>query len=421
MSELLRILIVDDSALVRRALREMLESDAGIRIVGEAANGLEALQLARELKPDLITMDVLMPVMDGVETTEQLMAYNPTPILVVTSALSRQDIDISFQMLGAGALEVVEKPDLTSAEAVQRARSELIRRVKALARVRVVTHLRGRRRSAALQNRIAADGNDDTVPPLQALAPAVEPLPVPLPQNTHPRSHPVRRLASHATVPYFRTTPEGTVPTGGAASVTTSPRTAANAHTFPLVVIGSSTGGPKVVRQILVGLPASFGAAVVVTQHIAQGFSAGMVEWLATDSVLPVALARENTPLLINRVLVAPDSFNLVIQPDRRVHLSDQPCLMRPSVDVTMRTAAEVFGARAVGVLLTGMGRDGALGMQAIFTAGGYTIAQDEASCTIYGMPRAAIELEVVNEILPPEEIIIALQRRVSNMVVSLS
>lgn len=407
MSEFLRILIVDDSALVRRALREMLESDPGIRVVGEAANGLEALHLAKELQPDLITMDVLMPVMDGVETTEQLMAYNPTPILVVTASLSRQDVDVSFQMLGAGALEVVEKPDLTNPKAVYRARTELIRRVKVLARVRVVTHLRGRRRGAALRSRAETIELDPE--PSSTLQPA----------PTSTQNMPTRRTRGAATrsiVPQFLTTRDGTVP-----ETTREPPAAPpveQSDLFPLVVIGSSTGGPKIVKQILMGLPKTFGAAIVVAQHIAQGFSEGMVEWLAADCALPVSLASEGTLLTANTVLVAPDSFNLVIRPQRVVHLSDQPCLMRPAVDIAMRTAADVFRNRCVGVLLTGMGRDGALGMQSIFEAGGYTIAQNEATCTIYGMPRAAIELGVVNEVLPPERIILAVQRCVKKMLV---
>jgi two-component system chemotaxis response regulator CheB len=172
------------------------------------------------------------------------------------------------------------------------------------------------------------------------------------------------------------------------------------------VVIGASTGGPRVVSQVLAGLPANLPAALLVVQHIAAGFSAGMAEWLAHTSKLPVVLAREGQPLRRGEVLVAPDQRDLLITPDREVHLSENPLLIqRPSIDISMQAAAEVFGARSVGVLLTGMGRDGAYGMLTIKRAGGHTIAQDEASSTIFGMPRAAIQLGAALDVLPATQI----------------
>ncbi|HMQ34981.1 MAG TPA: response regulator, partial [Chloroflexaceae bacterium] len=149
MDKPLRILVVDDSALMRRLLRELLESDPELRIVGEAADGREALAQVVELRPDLVILDVRMPVMDGLETTRQIMAYTPTPILVVTASLSSYEVDITFQMLGAGALDVMEKPRLGDAAAVEAARRSLLRKVRLLARVKVVTHLRGRRQAPA--------------------------------------------------------------------------------------------------------------------------------------------------------------------------------------------------------------------------------------------------------------------------------
>lgn len=367
MGEPLRLLIVDDSALMRRVLRSIFESDPGIRVVGEAANGQEALQCVAALRPDVITMDVRMPLMDGVATTEHVMAYHPTPILVLTASLSSYDVDITFRMLGAGALDVMEKPSLNSPEAIARARRDLIRRVKLLSRVKVVTHLRGRRRSVAPEE-----------------APAHIPSAAPLPSKAAGR--PAMALSTPA-------------PTVG----------------YPIIVIGASTGGPRVVRQILSGLSHSFRAAVIVVQHIAEGFSSGMVEWLNATSTIPVALAHQGDSLLSCRVLVAPDRANLLITSEQKVHLSNKPLLLQlPSVDVTMQAVAEVYKARSLGVLLTGMGRDGAIGMKSIKRAGGYTIAQDEASCTIFGMPRAAIELNAADEVLPPDKIIEALYRRVN-------
>jgi two-component system chemotaxis response regulator CheB len=380
MNQRLRLLIVDDSALMRRTLRMIFESDPTICVVGEAANGREVLKLVPELRPDVITMDVRMPLMDGLETTEWLMAYHPTPILVLTASLSSYDIDITFKMLGAGALDIVEKPRFTDPVALERIRHDLVRRVKLLARVRVVTHLRGKRR---------LEGGEFQIHSEQPQRVAFEPRRVStqqLPSNIEETSRSVipRRCESQSKVQ------------------------------ASIVVIGASTGGPRVVRQILAGLPSSFGAAILVVQHIAEGFSAGLVEWFASACTLSVALASEGDKLSPGTVFVVPARHDLLVQNDQRIHLNTLPVLLqRPSVDITMQSVAEVYKSQAIGILLTGMGRDGAIGMQSIRRAGGYAIAQHEATCTIYGMPRAAIELNAVDAVLSPEEIIPALQDRI--------
>jgi two-component system chemotaxis response regulator CheB len=361
MSDSIRVVVVDDSALMRRVITSLLEQDPSIRVVGVASNGREAIEVVQRLRPDIVTMDVRMPVMDGVATTEHLMAYCPTPILVLTASLASHDVDITFRMLGAGALEVIEKPSGNDPLAMDRAARALIRRIKVLARVKVVTHLRGRRRSG------------DSAEPPKHLAP-------PRPPTAPRRSPAVPERAGAAAPP--------------------------NAPDMPLIVIGASTGGPRVVNQILAELPRDLPAAVLVVQHIAAGFSAGMAEWLAHSSKLPVRVACEGQPLQPNEVLIAPDQRDLLITPDGLVHLSENPLLIqRPSIDISMQAAAEIFGPRAIGVLLTGMGRDGAYGMLTIKRAQGYTIAQDEATSTIFGMPRAAAELDAACEVLPAAQI----------------
>jgi two-component system chemotaxis response regulator CheB len=366
----LRILVVDDSLLVRRLLRELLEAEPDVRVVGEAADGREALARVAELRPDLVTLDVRMPVMDGVETTRQIMAYHPTPILILTTSLSSYDVDITFQMLGAGALDVMEKPPLGDPAALERSRTALLRKIRLLARVKVVTHLRGRRQ------------------PVEPRAQHGEP-----PARTRARVAPVGAGVEREPPSAFHV-----------------PQSA-----FPVVAIGASTGGPRVIRQILTALPADFPAALLVVQHIAQGFSAGMAEWLGESVALPVSLAAEGSALRPGHVLVAPDRYDLLVRGDGTLHLSGLPLLLqRPAIDIAMQSLAAFYGSAAIGVLLTGMGRDGARGLQAIRRAGGYTIAQDAASCTIYGMPRAAVELGAADEVLPPAQIAEALKARLA-------
>jgi len=357
----IRVIVVDDSALMRRVITGLLEQDPSIRVVATACNGREAIDLVQELRPDIVTMDVRMPVMDGLATTEHLMAYCPTPILVLTASLASHEVDITFKMLGAGALEVIEKPSGSDAQTLDRTGRALIRRIKVLARVKVVTHLRGRRKAAQEQadKEITRQGDKE-----------------------------IRRTSI--------------LPVSRSPGLLVSQ----SLGDAPLIVIGASTGGPRVVNELLSSLPGDLRAAVLVVQHIAQGFSAGMAEWLANASRLPVALAVEGQAIRVGEVLIAPDTRDLLITRERTIHLSDAPLLIqRPSIDISMQAAAEVFGARAIGVLLTGMGRDGAYGMLTIKRSNGYTIAQDEATSTIFGMPRAAIQLGAALEVLPATQI----------------
>ena len=332
----IRVVVVDDSALARGLIVKLLTQDPAISVIGTASDGRSAVDLVQRLRPDVVTMDVRMPVLDGLAATELLMAYCPTPILVLTSALDSYEVDITFRMLQAGALEVVEKP-AAALPAAERAARDLIRRVKTLSRVKVVTHLRGRRRSGA----------DPLLPP---------------------------------------------------------PVIAATGDT-PVIVLGASTGGPRVIHRILADLPAQFGATVLIAQHIADGFGSVMTGWLNGAGPLRVQLAAEGMALKAGSVLVVPDRSELRFDPQSAIRLvpaeGDGPT---PSIDALMRSVAS-FGSRAVGVLLTGMGRDGAVGMADIRRAGGHTIAQDEQTSAIFGMPRAAIEIGAASEVLSAEAI----------------
>lgn len=321
----IRVLVVDDSTLARRIISEILCADPQISIVGEARDGHEAVEQVATLHPDVIIMDVLMPLYDGLQATEAIMAYHPTPILVLTSALDNDEAGLGFQMLSAGALEVIEKPkNIIDPRSVVE-RQYLIDRVKILARVKVVTHLRGRRRAR-------------TAAPVAIVAPA---------PSTAPR----------------------------------------------FVVIGASTGGPRVMHTLVRALPASFPAGVLLVQHIASGFVANMVEWLNSASALPIQLAVDGATLQPGHILVAPETCHTRLDKHGRINLDVEPRhLPYPSIDVAFYSVAEQCPRRTIGVLLTGMGRDGAAGLLALRQAGGTTLAQDAATSTIWGMPRAALE-----------------------------
>jgi two-component system chemotaxis response regulator CheB len=325
---MIRVVIADDSALFRAVLKSALEADGGIKVVGTASDGDEAVAAVLRHEPDLVTMDVVMPGRGGEEAIREIMRRRPTPVLVVSS-LERNDI--VFRMLAAGALDVVAKPDGTP-----RALAALVRKAKEVAAAR--QSLRGARPRAGRPP-----------PPAPAAAPPT------------PRASPR---------PVVRATP-------GESSA-------------PLVVIASSAGGPAALEKLLPTLPA-LDVPIVVVQHIAVGFAAGLASWLGTVSAVPVRLARDDAPLLPRGILLAPDDADVEVTPGCRVRLRRGAAgVAHPNADVTIRSAADVYGASLLVVVLTGMGSDGAEGARAAKARGGRVVAQDEETSAVYGMPRAA-------------------------------
>ncbi|MDT8444156.1 MAG: chemotaxis-specific protein-glutamate methyltransferase CheB [Desulfuromonadales bacterium] len=332
---MIRILIADDSELTRIVLRDLLSQDADFEIVGEVNNGRAAVEQTARLKPDLVIMDVMMPIMGGLEAVAEIMAATPTPILMLSANTDPQDSRSAFAAVKLGALDVMAKPSGVATRAFSQIASQLIVKVKSLSRIRVIHHYRAQR-------------------------PKWEKATVPLPVG------PRRILA-----------------------------------------IGASTGGPKAVLQLLQELPGDLDAAVLIVQHIADGFAPGFAVWLNRESALAVRLAEPGSELQPGTVLVAPNKVHLTIKSNRIV-LENSPPLhnCRPAVDAMFHSlAGQQLAAETVAVLLTGMGTDGAVGLGALKKQGAYTIAQNEASCAIFGMPRAAIESGAVTRILPLEDI----------------
>ncbi len=328
----IRVVIADDSQVARDVLRDILSRDDDIEIVGEATNGREAVELAKRLEPQLITMDLNMPVMDGLSAIEEIMYSKGVPILVISD---RSDAQTAYQALEVGALEVMPKPALEGADA-----ERLLERVRLLAGVAVITRLR---------RRVTTPAPLLTLPTLPAIPGGV------------PRDF------QH------------------------------------VVAIACSTGGPQALVRLLRTLPAEFPAPIVIAQHISHGFIDGMAQWLASLCAMPVSVGQEGKQLRPGHIYLSPSERNLCVTPRHRFQLQSSPetFLYHPSCDVLLQSVAEVYGSDAIGIILTGMGRDGVNGMRAIYQAGGITFAQDEASSVIYGMNQEAVKAGVIQYVLP--------------------
>ncbi len=330
---MIRVVVAEDSLTLRGLLVEILESDPEVRVVGQAKNGAEALELTARLKPDLVTMDVHMPVMDGFEATKEIMVRAPTPILIVSSSASGRDVDLSLNAMRAGALMIVPKPDDPRSEAFNGRREELVAMVKAMAQVKVVRRWASRAR-------------------------VVTPLPV-LPHAAGAR--------------------------------------------LQLVAIAASTGGPAAIQGILAALPREFPAPILVVQHIAVGFVAGLADWLSASCNLRVKVAEPGDLLRERSVYLAPDDRHLGVGADGRVAVVAAPPIngFRPSGTYLFESAARAFGSGVAAVILTGMGSDGVEGLKAVKAAGGQVLAQDESSSVVYGMPREAVTAGLVDAVVP--------------------
>lgn len=334
----IRVFIVDDSAVSRMALRRLVEQDNNIEVVGEATNGKKAIEAIPNTEVDIVLMDLMMPVMDGFDTTRWLMANAPLPILLISDLVGR-DSALNFRAVDAGALEVIRKPSASELDdpAVVRKLHQLVR---ILSDVPVVTRRFGRRRATTPENVGLDEG-----------------------EETRPEAFP-RRVS--------------------------------------LVAIGASTGGPSAVAEILRSIDGQPPWPVIILQHITRNFASGMARWLRDITGLDVQIVRERAPLQSGRIYVAPDDADLIVEGKMLVPKDDPNRLVSyPSIDTTFDSIARgTFGSDTLAILMTGMGADGARGLKALRDAGGWTIAQDKESSTVWGMPRAAVQLGAAQEVL---------------------
>lgn len=348
----IQVLIVDDSPFVCRLLSAYLHSDPDVGVVGMAMTGERAIKLVEKLRPDVITLDLELPDMSGLNILQHVMHTFPTPVVMITG-VSRRAAQMSLDALNAGAVDFILKYAPGQSPAPEALQREIIAKVKAAAAVKMVRSIR--RRS------------------LRRLSPLPTQAGIALPKLAESKQR----------------------------------------STFPVVVIGASTGGPIAIREVLAELPPTFPAAVVVVQHMPASFTGVLATQLNHRVGLQVKEAEVGDRLRAGLVLVAPGDQHLLVRPDGSVFLSQAPKIggHRPSIDVTMQSVAQGFGARANGVVLTGMGEDGAHGLVAIRTRGGKVFVQDAASCVVDGMPQRALEKTAVDCVAPPREIAQALRQ----------
>lgn len=349
MPEKKRVLVVDDSVFARKIVSDILTTSPELTVIGTANDGVDALAKIESLRPDVVTLDIEMPKLDGLETLRQLMFTRPTPVIMVSS-LTQEGAAESVRALKLGAVDIVAKPHGTHSIGLAAQAKELISKVVAAAGVKV-----------------------------ERLLPAALP--------------------------------------------TQEPRTPAVGHiqgAYPVVMVASSTGGPRALRTLLPALSKCTGAGYVLIQHLPEGFSKTMADDLNQLTDLAVSEAHsEPAKVRPGHVLLAKAGYHLIFDRSESATLTLAPPLwgVRPSADVTMVSAAPVFGSRMIGVVLTGMGHDGAAGLRAIRESGGTTIAEHESTCVVYGMPRTAIEAGVVDVVEPLDRIATAIVTAVSRSV----
>ncbi|MEQ8382940.1 MAG: chemotaxis-specific protein-glutamate methyltransferase CheB [Coleofasciculus sp. A1-SPW-01] len=334
----IKVLLVEDSKISLVILRRIINDFSQLEVVGEAQNGLEALSLIPQVKPDVICTDLHMPQMDGLELTTEVMRHNPIPILVLSVSVQQEDTHHIFDVLEAGAVDICPKPLAGLTTENQEFKRELVNKISVISGVRVFK----RKRRYSLQHQAVNLNNLTTAPT---------------------KSYPKPKI----------------------------------------ITIGTSTGGPPALQEIFSQLPANFSVPILCVQHICKGFLQGLIDWLAPTCKLPIKIAESGNKPQPGIIYFPPEQRQLKLDKQGNFVCSDTVPLDGhcPSATVTFESVAKVYGKKTTAILLTGMGRDGAKGMLTVTQAGGLTIAQDQATSIIFGMPKEAIELGGAREVLP--------------------
>ena len=368
---MIKILVVDDSAFMRKVLSDLFKSQPDFEVVDIGRNGAEAVEKVKQHSPDVVTLDVEMPVMDGLTALEQIMAVKPTPVVMVSS-LTKAGADATIKALSLGAVDFVAK-SAGSISRIDEIEKDLLQKCREAAGV---------------------SGNR-----LRATVAAVKP--VILPERTAPAA-PEKPLMVEKVLTVDKA--------ASSLTRTTSVSSVISGVDDWIVAIGTSTGGPRALQEVLTRLPGNLPCPTVIVQHMPPGFTKSLAERLNTLSELTVKEAADNDKLVAGTVYIAPGDFHLTLRRETSgtyVKLNKDPAIggLRPAVDPMMVSVAETYGTKAVGVILTGMGHDGAKGMKAIKRLQGRTIAEDQSTSVVFGMPKAAIEAGVVDSILPLQQV----------------
>lgn len=331
----MRVLVVDDSAFMRKVIADIINSDPLLEVVGTAVDGIDALGKISKLKPDVITLDVNMPRMDGLTTLKHIMERNPLPVIMLSNA-TQEGAEITFKALEMGAIDYIPKPSGELSLDIHKVKNELITKIKTAATAKITVHKR--------------------------------------------KFHPiVRRPQKFGT---------------------------------KVIAIGASTGGPPAIEEILSQLPENV-PPILIVQHMPPGFTKLFARRLNSFTKFAVKEAEEGDTIVPGQAFIAPGGYHMTVTKDGKIHLDEGPPIhgVKPAVDPMMETVADIYKSETIGVILTGMGRDGAIGMKKIKQYGGVTIAQDEGTSTVFGMPKAAIDEGCVDKILPLFQIPIELIR----------
>ena len=403
---MIRVLVADDSSFMRKVLSDLFTEAPDFEVVGTAANGKEAVTQVLKLKPDVVTMDVNMPVMDGLKAVEAIMTDCPTPIMMFSS-LTKEDADETVKALSLGAVDFmckaggsISKIDSIAGEILEKCRNASKANVKKFG---INNNILEKKQEAGNLKRINIlekkdynlSGNNSSTATsaasrLRGLRPTAEPVsPVSAKLKSH--SSVADRIAKREN-PYLKM------------RAATSGRSGNK-----LVVLGTSTGGPKALQAVVPKLPADMPCGMVIVQHMPAGFTKSLAERLDYSSQVTVKEAEDNDPILPGYVYIAPGNYHLEITgsgPQRVISLNQKPPVgsHRPAVDPTFESVVQ-YGSDVVSVILTGMGCDGSAGMKKIKEAGGYVIAESKESCVVYGMPKAVVDAGIADEVLPVEQV----------------
>jgi len=348
----IKVMVVDDSVLMRKFISDILNEDPELEVIATASNGKFALDKIGQLNPDVVTLDVEMPEMDGIETLTRIMKENPLPVVMI-SALTQAGAELTFKALEIGAVDFITKPDMTTSRSILEIKDEIRMKVRTAARIKV-----GRITKAAIE------AVQESVNKLQELQR----------DRSKKTSHPGRGAEK-------------------------------------LVTIGISTGGPEALRHLLPLIPPEFPAGIMIVQHMPPGFTKAFADRMNAISQIEVVEAQDGDPIVPGRVLIAPGNYHMSVEdrsgsPAAKIDQKERVNLFRPSIDVLMFSTARRFRTKNIGIIMTGMARDGVEGIRRIKEDGGRTIAQDEETSVVFGMNKLAIQSGYVDKVVSLEKIL---------------